>query len=1404
MRRKLNKISVLFLAFIFLLTLLLGSIKVYAEDNTGKVYETLEEYLQENYSYYEKEEIEYLYIEGTIKDYTGLSSLTNLTSLTIYNNENLGGINLADIPKLQDIYIYECNLNGTLNFTKNKNLKDIYIHLVGDVSKAKFDIRGMSWINKFDYSYYSKTAIDFKKSVLMDDYNLLNSYDWRDEDGYINGNAYFYMYDSIELYLQKYYADTPREEIEELYVSGTIKDYTGLSTLKNLKSIDLVANNNLKGVNFFELPKLESVYISESKLKGTLDFSKNTKLTRITIYSDSELSDAVIDIRGTSLLKDFYYSYYDNTAVDLKKCILMDDYDTLETDYPWEDEDGKKHASSYFYIYDSIETYLQENYSDTPRDEIEDLYIEGTIKYYTGLSTLKNLNSLTLEANMNLNGINFAEVPKLEYVSLDGKSNGTLDFSKNTKLTDIEVTLKGDLSKSVVNIKGMNWLSDFDYEYYNATGFDLKKSILMDDYDILQHGYYNMDDDTIHYYRYHLDIYNNIGEFIEDRYFGQSKDKIDYIEIYSDDRIKDMSGINALTNLKYLYIEGQSLNGLNVGSLSKLETVEIVNCKLNGTIDLTNNKNLNNIQVNLYGDLSKSSINIKGLKNIETFKYEHYNSTGFNLKSCILADNYDSLERSTYKNNKGYTVEVYAVVKTLTQYLIQSGVDTNSDGKLSAEEWKKVKNLNLDCNKIGIKGIENAVNLKHLGLTNAKPNLIDFSKFKNLESLYLDTGNMKADLVFPEMSNLEILNIYGINNLDISKLPGIKEFHCTDIDGKITFPIFEKLEYIYCDIGNNKIDLSKCTNLDYSELYNITSIDNIKLPKDHYISFNGNYISIEKIEKEISIKKGGTYSLYTNKPTYSTNEVIEISSSNEYFHTILAKKVGTAKIKVVDDLNNMHEITIKVTDEKIDTKLDNTGVTAEQIDGEMILKSNGELWKINSETTAEKVDTNVEKYVWGYAYGKGDVPVDLQNTLKKDKTLTVKIGDTTKNKVASNVSDVNGNLYLTTSGDLYELGANYITEELSPKKVLSNVKKITQDCVVLKDGTTWYQEIVGGHYKAVDVTFKKLADFEIKDSRQISYQFGDSWEYIITVIDTKNNLWCTKSRSTIFDDSGLEKIKSNFEAYEEEFAGGQYLTFKNGKAVLETGEYNDETGEWEVTNTEVILTDVSQVGWTYWGSDLIIRTDGSIWLYNETSGLVKITKSTVVDEDKKEEKEDIPFTDVSENAWYYNAVKFNYEKGMIKGTSDTTFNPSGDLTRGMLVTILWRMEGNPKVTSNQFTDVGANQYYYNAVNWAASKKIISGYGNGKFGPNDKITREQLAVILRNYALYKKKNVSARTDLSKFTDNKNISSYAKDAVSWAVANKIISGKSEGTKVDPHGKATRAETAAMLYNYCMNIK
>ena len=134
--------------------------------------------------------------------------------------------------------------------------------------------------------------------------------------------------------------------------------------------------------------------------------------------------------------------------------------------------------------------------------------------------------------------------------------------------------------------------------------------------------------------------------------------------------------------------------------------------------------------------------------------------------------------------------------------------------------------------------------------------------------------------------------------------------------------------------------------------------------------------------------------------------------------------------------------------------------------------------------------------------------------------------------------------------------------------------------------------------------------------------------------------------------------------------------------------------------------------------------------------------------------EEVPFKDVSETVWYYNSVKYCYDNGIIMGTTDTTFSPNNNLTRANLVTILWRMEGNQKVSGSlKFSDVKSQEYYYDAVNWAASKGIVNGYEDGKFRPNNNITREQLATILMNYARYKGKDTRERTDLNKFVDNK---------------------------------------------------
>lgn len=180
----------------------------------------------------------------------------------------------------------------------------------------------------------------------------------------------------------------------------------------------------------------------------------------------------------------------------------------------------------------------------------------------------------------------------------------------------------------------------------------------------------------------------------------------------------------------------------------------------------------------------------------------------------------------------------------------------------------------------------------------------------------------------------------------------------------------------------------------------------------------------------------------------------------------------------------------------------------------------------------------------------------------------------------------------------------------------------------------------------------------------------------------------------------------------------------------------------------------------------------------------------------------LPFNDVSESEWFYEAVKYVYDKGMMNGVSDTAFAPYSNLTRGMIAQVLYNLEGKPAVSGSAYTDVAADQWYNDAVNWAAQKGIVTGYGDGTFGPMDNITREQMAAILYRYAQYKGYDVSAKGDLTAFTDGNTVSDWAKDAMSWAVGTALFNGKGDGI-LDPTTTATRAEVAKILMTYCENV-
>ena len=241
----------------------------------------------------------------------------------------------------------------------------------------------------------------------------------------------------------------------------------------------------------------------------------------------------------------------------------------------------------------------------------------------------------------------------------------------------------------------------------------------------------------------------------------------------------------------------------------------------------------------------------------------------------------------------------------------------------------------------------------------------------------------------------------------------------------------------------------------------------------------------------------------------------------------------------------------------------------------------------------------------------------------------------------------------------------------------------------------------------------------------------------------------------------------------------------------------------EENNTRISLTKYvpTRHGYTFigWYSDHNLT--------NQVSEVSLTKNMTVYAGWRADENPDIvvnPFTDVSEKDWFYNDAMFVYKNGLMLGTSKTLFSPHGTVTRGMMATILWRMEGSlaPK-GENSFTDVEAGRWYADAITWTTENGIFAGYSKDKFGPDDPITREQLTAIFYRYADYKGYKLTVTGNLDKFEDADKITDYAKTVMQWAVGNGLIKGKTENL-LDPQGTATRAEISAMLHRFIEKAK
>ena len=350
--------------------------------------------------------------------------------------------------------------------------------------------------------------------------------------------------------------------------------------------------------------------------------------------------------------------------------------------------------------------------------------------------------------------------------------------------------------------------------------------------------------------------------------------------------------------------------------------------------------------------------------------------------------------------------------------------------------------------------------------------------------------------------------------------------------------------------------------------------------------------------------------------------------------------------------------------------------------------------------------------------------------------------------------------------------------------------------VVAPEGVTKYKYALGATIPD-DATANEVETLP-ENKTGVAFYFKDKTARIITV------QWIAKSEeATVYKPMTFSVDLSGVAYYQAPSHGGSGSSGGSASTTYTlTFETNGGSAISKVTKNKGITIDLAQYaptksGATFegWYADKgLTKKITSVKLDANTTVYAKWTEAPV---------SGLPFGDVKSADWFYNDVKYVYEKGMMAGTAADVFAPNATTTRAMIVTILYRLEGSPAVTgTSAFVDVPAGQWYTDAVNWAAANQIVKGTSATTFAPNDSITREQMAAILYRYAQYKGYDVTKKADLSGYSDNSQVSAYAKDALAWANAAKLINGVTN-TTLAPQGNATRAQVSAILHRFCDGV-
>lgn len=389
------------------------------------------------------------------------------------------------------------------------------------------------------------------------------------------------------------------------------------------------------------------------------------------------------------------------------------------------------------------------------------------------------------------------------------------------------------------------------------------------------------------------------------------------------------------------------------------------------------------------------------------------------------------------------------------------------------------------------------------------------------------------------------------------------------------------------------------------------------------------------------------------------------------------------------------------------------------------------------------------------------------------------------------------------TGDELTIGSNWVEVSISHfSELIVNAKKT----VAAKIGNTEYgtlQEAVNAAASGATITLQQDCDEPITITGKSVTIDRNTHQYDSTKItlgsrcemtDNGKNIVITYTAPTHSSDSDSGSDSGDYLITVDRVSGGR-VTVQPGRAdkgdTVTITVYPNDGYELD----ELVVTDSR-------GNEIDVDARSATrFTFTMPGGKVTV-EASFVREGGQTQVPQTTFADVPASAWYYNAVEYVYENGLMSGVSGGRFAPDDTLTRAMLVQTLYAMEGRPASASAGFADVASGDWYASAVNWAAANGVVSGVSETGFGPNNALTREQLALILYRFAQYKGYDVTGTSDLAAYADGSSVSGWAAEAMGWAVDAGLISGVG-GNQIAPTGTASRAQVAQILMNFCENV-